>query len=70
MEFRVVSLPPTMSSARLPTNSISGISHVCSLCAIIEMRSSFGGAFARSLHSPLKTSAMRRSSVTSIASSG
>ena len=46
IELRVVSLPPTMSSKRLPMNSRrDGRSRVASPCASIEIRSNFGGCF-------------------------
>ena len=43
IELRVVSLPPTISSAKLPMNSRIGMAFVASACAIIEIRSNLGG---------------------------
>ena len=49
IELRVVSLPPTINSSRLPMNSCGrdGRSRVASPCASIEIRSNFGGCFWR-----------------------
>src|SRR5215813_9447396 len=48
IELRVVSLPPTINSKRLPMNSCGrdGRSRVASPCASIEIRSNFGGWLA------------------------
>ena len=54
MELRVVSLPPTISSTRLPRNSSGPMLRVASPCASIETRSVRGGALTRSFQSRVK----------------
>ena len=56
IELRVVSLPPTINSSRLPMNSCGrdGRSRVASPCASIEIRSNFGGCFWRIFHTSAK----------------
>ena len=51
MELRVVSLPPTMRSIRLPRNSMGSISRVAGSWASMDIKSNFGGASARSFQS-------------------
>ncbi len=52
IELRVVSLPPTISSIRLPKSSIGSLimSRVSGSWASNEMKSNLGGAAARSRH--------------------
>ena len=50
IELRVVSLPPTISSPKLPMNSRASMFRVAAECAIIEIRSKGGGAAIRSFH--------------------
>ena len=55
MVLRVVSLPPTISSTRLPMNSSGRIWFIASEWIIIEMRSLPGSAsIVRSIHSDWK----------------
>src|SRR6185437_14535522 len=56
IELRVVSLPPTISSIRLPRYSIglSSMFLVAGSCASSEMKSNLGGAAWRSCHSRVK----------------
>src|SRR6185312_15522886 len=56
MEFRVVSLPPTISSRRLPRNSDGreGRSRVAGAWASMEIKSGRGGCCARSSHRSVK----------------
>ncbi len=56
IELRVVSLPPTISSIRLPRNSsgLSTMSLVPGLWASSDRKSNFGGCAARSAQSFMK----------------
>ncbi len=56
IELRVVSLPPTISKMRLPSRLSRSMPRVAWLCAIMEMRSLFIGARARSANSRAKVS--------------
>src|SRR3546814_18817651 len=51
-ELRVVSLPPTINSNRLPRNSRKGMSRVAGECAIIDIRSFPPGWSIRWSHRP------------------
>jgi hypothetical protein len=52
--LRVVSLPPTISSTRLPMNSSGLIWFIAGEWIIIEMRSPVGSECARSIHNCMK----------------
>ena len=54
MLLRVVSLPPTISSTRLPMYSIGGMLRVAAPWASIDTRSVRGGSLMRSFHSRVK----------------
>ena len=57
IELRVVSLPPTISSSKLPRYSCGDMWRVAGACANIEIRSprlDSGGALTRSFHSRVK----------------
>ena len=54
IEFRVVSLPPTISRIRFPRYSMRSMFRVASPWASIEIRSGCGGAFTRSFHRFMK----------------
>ena len=58
MELRVVSLPPTISSTRLPMYSRGDMFRVEAPWASIDTRSVRGGALTRSFHSRVKYAAI------------